>query len=57
MKRAHGDAIPGLKDYLGEILGPEAGGPAGYLTARGLVPLLPEAAAVQRAESQSLPPL
>jgi hypothetical protein len=57
VKRAHGDAIPGLKDYLGEILGPEAGGPAGYLTARGLVPLLPEAAAVQRAESQSLPPL
>ncbi|MGF1592452.1 MAG: substrate-binding domain-containing protein [Kiloniellaceae bacterium] len=57
VKRAHADAVPGLKDYLAEILGAVASGPGGYLTARGLVPLAPAAAEAQRAAARSLPPL
>ena len=57
VKRAHAEAVAGLKDYLDEFLGDAAAGPAGYLTARGLVPLLPAEAAAQRAAARSLPPL
>jgi hypothetical protein len=46
-----------MKDYLDEVLGDAAAGPAGHLTARGLVPLLPAEAAAQRAAARSLPPL
>lgn len=57
VKRAHADAVPGLKDYLATLLGDAARGPGGFLTARGLVPLAPAAAAAQRAAAESLPPL
>jgi phosphate transport system substrate-binding protein len=57
VKRAHAAFVPGLKDYLATLLGDAASSPAGFLTARGLVPLPPAAAAAQRAAAQSLPPL
>jgi phosphate transport system substrate-binding protein len=57
VKRAHATATPGLKAYLDEILSAAAGGPGGYLTARGLVPMPPAEAEAQRAAARSLPPL
>jgi phosphate transport system substrate-binding protein len=57
VKRAHADAVPGLRDYLAEILGAAASGPGGYLTTRGLVPLAPAEAEAQRAAARNLPPL
>ena len=57
VKRAHAEMIPGFKDYLAILLGEAAGSSAGFLTARGLVPLPPAAAAAQRAAAHNLPPL
>src|SRR5690606_8990720 len=57
VKRSHAEMVPGLRDYLATVLGPEANGPSGYLTARGLVPLPPAAAETQRAAARSLPTL
>jgi phosphate transport system substrate-binding protein len=57
VKRAHATAIPGLMAYLDEMLSAAAGGPGGYLTARGLVPMPPAEAEAQRAAARSLPPL
>lgn len=57
VKRAHATAIPGLRAYLDEILSPGAGGPGGYLAARGLVPMPQAEAEAQRAAARSLPPL
>ncbi|MEQ8355140.1 MAG: substrate-binding domain-containing protein [Kiloniellaceae bacterium] len=41
VKPTHAAAIPGLKDYLAEIMSEAASGPGGYLVDRGLVPLPP----------------
>jgi phosphate transport system substrate-binding protein len=57
VKRAHATAIPGLRDYLAEMLSPAAGGAGGYLILRGLVPMPPAEAEAQRAAARSLPPL
>ena len=57
VKGAHADLVPGLRDYLATLLGAAAGGPDGFLTVRGLVPLAPAAAEAQRVTARSLPPL
>ena len=39
VKKAHVDAIPGIREYLAEFTGERAMGEYGYLTDRGLIPL------------------
>ena len=41
VKKAHADAIPGMRDYLGEFVSERAMGEDGYLSDKGLIPLLP----------------
>lgn len=57
VKPAHAAVVPGLTNYLATLLDAAAGGPDGFLAARGLVPLAPAAAEAQRAAAQNLPPL
>jgi len=42
VKKAHVAVIPGMKEFLAEWISPQAWGPDGYLSDRGLIPL-PEA--------------
>ncbi len=56
VKRQHLDSIPGLRSYVAEIAGEAASGTGGYLTRRGLIPLLPaERAARAEATAGLLP--
>lgn len=56
VKRQHLDSIPGLRGYVAEIAGEAASGTGGYLTGRGLIPLLPaERAARAEATAGLLP--
>jgi phosphate transport system substrate-binding protein len=41
VKKAHVDAIPGIREYLAEFTGARAMGEEGYLSDRGLIPLPP----------------
>lgn len=61
-KRQHGrnqqgvGVVRGIREFLNEAVSEQAGGPGGYLTSAGLVPLGPAERAAQRrvAEAQSL---
>jgi len=56
VKKAHVDAIPGMKEYLQEFTSDKAWGPDGYLAEKGMIPM-PDvertkySAAVQKLES------
>jgi phosphate transport system substrate-binding protein len=39
VKKAHVDAIPGIREYLTEFTGERAMGEDGYLADKGLIPL------------------
>ena len=39
VKKAHVDAIPGMREYLAEFTSERAMGDEGYLSDRGLIPL------------------
>ncbi len=39
VKRAHVDAIPGMREYLAEFTGDKAMGEFGYLADKGLIPV------------------
>jgi phosphate transport system substrate-binding protein len=42
VKRAHVGVIPGIQEYVAELVGDAAIGPDGYLTQMGLIPLPPD---------------
>ena len=48
VKRAHIGVIPGLEQFVAEYVSENSMGRGGYLQDRGLIPLMPEAFAVQR---------
>jgi phosphate transport system substrate-binding protein len=39
VKRAHIDAIPGIREYMAEFISEKAWGPDGYLADKGLIPM------------------
>ena len=39
VKKAHAEAIPGMKEYLQEFTSEKAWGPDGYLTEKGMIPM------------------
>ncbi|CAB5099712.1 Phosphate ABC transporter, substrate-binding protein PstS (TC 3.A.1.7.1) [Olavius algarvensis associated proteobacterium Delta 3] len=39
VKKAHVEAIPGIKDYLAEFTSEKAWGPEGYLAEKGMIPM------------------
>ncbi|CAB5124522.1 Phosphate ABC transporter, substrate-binding protein PstS (TC 3.A.1.7.1) [Olavius algarvensis associated proteobacterium Delta 3] len=39
VKKAHVEAIPGMKDYLAEFTSEKAWGPEGYLAEKGMIPM------------------
>lgn len=49
VKRAHIGVIPGLEQFVAEYVSDNSMGRGGYLQDRGLIPLMPEAFAAQRA--------
>jgi len=56
-KKAHVDAIPGIREYLGEFTSDKAMGEDGYLADKGLIPLPDEERAAVIQAVQSLEPL
>jgi phosphate transport system substrate-binding protein len=57
VKKAHVDAIPGMREYLAEFTSPAAWGEDGYLSDRGLIPM-PEQEREQYAKAaESLTPM
>ncbi|MFW2404182.1 MAG: substrate-binding domain-containing protein [Gammaproteobacteria bacterium] len=57
VKKAHVDAIPGMREYLGEFTSEKAMGEDGYLSDKGLIPLPDEERAAVIQAVQSLAPL
>ena len=54
VKKAHVDAIPGIRGYVAEFTSDKAMGDDGYLAAKGLVPLPSSQIAVVRKAAQAL---
>ena len=57
VKNDHAPQIPGLREFLAELTSEAAIGPAGYLAAKGLVPLPPEQRVESRVSAETLKPL
>ncbi|MGI9342106.1 MAG: substrate-binding domain-containing protein [Gammaproteobacteria bacterium] len=57
VKKAHVDAIPGIREYLGEFTSDKAMGEDGYLADKGLIPLPDEERAAVIQAVRSLEPL
>jgi len=57
VKRAHVDAIPGIREYLAEFTSDRAMGEYGYLSDRGLIPLPEDEYEQVRANVKALEPL
>jgi phosphate transport system substrate-binding protein len=57
VKKAHVDAIPGIREYLGEFTSDKATGEDGYLSDKGLIPLPDEERAAVVEAVRSLAPL
>jgi phosphate transport system substrate-binding protein len=56
VKRAHADAVPGLRELLAELVSPQAIGAEGYLGQMGLIPLPAAELERARAAASSLAP-
>jgi phosphate transport system substrate-binding protein len=57
VKNANARSVPGVREFLAEFASEEAIGPAGYLVAKGLVPLPPEQRVEARFSAETLKPL
>ena len=57
VKKAHVDAIPGIRDYLAEFTSERAVGEDGYLADKGLIPLPDEERAAVLRDVRALSPL
>lgn len=57
VKKAHADAIPGMREYLAEFTSDRAMGEEGYLADKGLIPLPAEEYATVRSEVKNLQPM
>jgi phosphate transport system substrate-binding protein len=57
VKNANDRSVPGVREFLAEFTSEEAIGPAGYLVAKGLVPLPPEQRVEARFSAETLKPL
>jgi phosphate transport system substrate-binding protein len=57
VKNANSRSVPGVREFLAEFTSEEAIGPAGYLVAKGLVPLPPEQRVEARFSAETLKPL
>jgi len=55
VKRAHVDVVPGIKEFLAELVGNDAVGEDGYLGQIGLIPLPPAELEKARQTAASLP--
>lgn len=54
VKRAHADAVPGIREYVAEFTSEKAAGEYGYLTDKGLIPLPPDDLAEYRRSALGL---
>lgn len=57
VKKAHADAIPGMREYLAEFTSDRAMGEEGYLADKGLIPLPAEEYAAVSSEVKNLQPM
>ncbi|HYD98008.1 MAG TPA: substrate-binding domain-containing protein [Alphaproteobacteria bacterium] len=57
VKSAHVDLVPGMREFLAEVIGPAAAGEEGYLADRGLVPLPPALRTRQGEVAAAMTPL
>ncbi len=57
VKKAHIGAIPGIREYLAEFISERAVGEEGYLTDKGLIPLVGEERAAVLSDVERLKPL
>lgn len=57
VKKAHVDAIPGIKEYLAEFTSEKAWGPEGYLSEKGLIPMPDDERKAMATSVNSLTPM